>query len=705
MQLLYNKLINNCFIIAFGIVLLLLSLNVWYIYIILILYLIYLLKKDKLLFKIQIFCLLCIIIIFYLIKIYQNYLINNLDTNNITGKIINIVKKEYYQKITIRYSIFKINIYDYDFMELKLGMVIEVDGEQRVIEPNHIPNAFNYKNYFYNSLYIGEYKKINLQIIKQSFTINIFNNYMNKYLDKYFDDESIVILKAFIIGDSSNFNDTFKEAIKTNGIVHLFALSGLHISLFINILEKVFKKIKKKYIIINIFLLIYLVITKFGVSISRAIFTYYLKMICKKLNIRFTSLDQTSLIFICMSIINPYLMYNNGFVLSFFATFIILLINDKLKNKNEIKAILTISFYSTILTFPVIVNINNELNLLSPIINIIMILLVETIILPFSIIVCVVPYLSFIYKYIIKAFILIIEIQANISYKLGLVITFKSMNMLAVIIYYLLIFFILSYHTHKYKKALFLLYIIFLLIININFTPTFTITFLDLYNGEATLMEYCNETILIDTGEGINHEVTSFLKSKGIRTIDYLFITHPHSDHNGEFNYIKKNVIVKNVIKNKYDKTNYCDNMILASNGDVIKTKYLEFRVLNPETYNSNENNNSLVLYTKIKNKTFLFLGDIEAECEAKLPINEKIDVVKVAHHGSNTSTSIHLLNKIRPQYAIIMNGRKEVYSFPSDEVIKRLLDKNVKTYTTKRSYTIILKLKNDKLMFYETRK
>ena len=145
--------------------------------------------------------------------------------------------------------------------------------------------------------------------------------------------------------------------------------------------------------------------------------------------------------------------------------------------------------------------------------------------------------------------------------------------------------------------------------------------------------------------------------------------------------------------------------MILASNGDVIKTKYLEFRVLNPETYNSNENNNSLVLYTKIKNKTFLFLGDIEAECEAKLPINEKIDVVKVAHHGSNTSTSIHLLNKIRPQYAIIMNGRKEVYSFPSDEVIKRLLDKNVKTYTTKRSYTIILKLKNDKLMFYETRK
>ena len=100
-----------------------------------------------------------------------------------------------------------------------------------------------------------------------------------------------------------------------------------------------------------------------------------------------------------------------------------------------------------------------------------------------------------------------------------------------------------------------------------------------------------------------------------------------------------------------------------------------------------------------------MFLGDIEAECEAKLPINEKIDVVKVAHHGSNTSTSIHLLNKIRPQYAIIMNGRKEVYSFPSDEVIKRLLDKNVKTYTTKRSYTIILKLKNDKLMFYETRK
>lgn len=705
MKSLYNRLINNVFIIAFGIVLLFVSLNHFYILLVLIMYLIYLYKKDIYIFKIQLFIIILITIIFFVIKGYQNYLIKTIDSSNISGKIIAIVKKDYYQKITIKYSIFKINIYDYDFEDLEIGMIIRVSGENRNIEANHIPNAFNYKEYFYNSLNLLEVKKTNLIVVKKSFSINIFNYYMNKYLDKNFTNESLIILKAFIIGDTSGFNSEFKEAIKTNGIVHLFALSGLHISLFINLLDKVLKRSKHKDIIINIFLFIYLLITKFGVSISRAIFTYYLKYICNKKNIYFSSLDRTSIIFILFSIYNPYLMYNNGFVLSFFATFIILLINEKIKNVKEVKAILIISFYTTILTLPLTVNINNELNLLSPVINIVMIIMVETIILPFSIVVCLIPFLNYIYIYILKAFIFIIEVQANISYKLGLVIVFKSMNIWVIVIYYTLMFFILSYHAKLNKKALIILNILFILIFNINISFTNTITFLDLYNGEATLIEYMNETILIDTGEGINNEVTSFLKSKGIRCIDYLFITHNHSDHNGEFKSIKKSIKVKKVIKNIYDNNYYQDNTLSAKTGDVINTRYFKFEVLNPSSYDINENNNSLVLYTIINNTSFLFLGDIEQECEEKLQIEKNVDVVKIAHHGSNTSSTSAFIDKIKPKYAIIMNGRKELYSFPSNQVVNRLKEKNIKTYITKNSYTIVLKIKRNKLAFYETNK
>lgn len=705
MTSLYNKLLNNCFVIAFSIILLLVALNHFFIYIFLLIYLIYIYKNDKTIFKIDIVIIIIIITIYYGIQIYQKYTISNLKNNYITGKIIAISKKTYYQKITIKNGLFKINIYDYDFENVKLGMVIEVQGEERIIEENHIPNAFNYKEYFYNSLYIGEFKKQSLEIKKQSFSINIFNDYMKKYLEKYFKDESLIILKAFIIGDNSCFEDSLKEAIKTNGIVHLFALSGLHISLFISMLEKVLKNFKKKELFINIFLFIYLLITKFGISISRAICTYYLKMIFNKLNLHFTSLDRTSIVFIVFTIINPYLMYNNGFVLSFFATFIILLISNKIKNVSEIKVILIISLFTNILMLPIMVNINNEFNILTFIINIIMILLVEMVVLPLSIIVCIFPVFNVIYIYIIKAFILIIEIQANISYSLGMVIVLKTMDFKVIVLYYLLIYYILSNHTIINIKKKVFLYILFLLIININITSAPTITFLDLYNGESTLIEYKDEVILIDTGEGINNEVTTFLKSKGIRTIDYMFITHNHSDHNGEIETICKHIKVKKVIKNIYDKNIYHKNTISVKQNDIIKTKYFEFEVLNPINNDSNENNNSLVLYVNIMKTSFLFLGDIEKEVEQKLDIKKRVDIIKVAHHGSNTSTTIDFLNMVKPKYAIIMNGRSEVYSFPSPSVLSRLKEKNIKTYTTKNSYTIILKVKKDKVYFYETKK
>lgn len=702
MILLYNKLINNCFIIAFSIALLLVALNHYIIFIFLVLFVLYIYKKDKDIFKIDIIILILITLIFYIVKVYQNYCINNLNSNIVSGKIVAIVKNTYYQKITIKSGIFKINIYDYDFEELKLGMYIEVKGVKRIVEPNHIPNSFNYKEYFYNSLYIGEFKKVSLEVKKQSFSIYLFNDLMKKYLEKNFKDESLIILKAFIIGDNSGFDDTLKDAIRTNDIVHLFALSGLHISLFISLLEKILKKVKRKDIYINIFLFIYLFITKFGISISRAICTYYLKLIFNKLNLQFSSLDRTSIVFIIFSILNPYLMYNNGFVLSFFATFVILLINNKIKTKTKICATLIISFFTKLIMMPLMVNINNEFNLLLFITNIIMIFLVETIVLPFSIIVCIFPVFNVIYSYIIKAFIFIIEVQANISYSLGFVIVLKTMSFPVIVLYYLLIFYILSNHAKIHIKLS--LYMLFLLIININISFTPTITFLDLYNGESTLIEYKDEVILIDTGDGINNEVTSFLKSKGIRTIDYMFITHPHSDHCGEFKEINKHIRIKNVIKNIYDNTKYTSNMISVKSNDIIKTKYLEFEVLNPSIYDSNENNNSLVLYVIIDNTSFLFLGDIEKEVEQKLNIEKTVDIIKVAHHGSNTSSTLSFLNMVKPKYAVIMTGRSEVYSFPSSLVIDRLHQKNIKTYVTKNSYTIVLKIKKGNLHFYETK-
>ncbi len=702
----YDNLINNVFLVAFGGVLLLVSLNYYIIFILLLIYLIYLYKKSKPIFCISFSFIILIIIVYCFLKLYQNYLISELNSNIIEGKIIKIIKKENYQKITIRYKLFKIDIYDYDFYDLDIGMGIRINGEKKAIDANHIPNAFNYKEYLYNNLYLAQYNATEIEILDKHFSIYIFNDIVNNYLENNFQTNSLVFIKAFIVGDSSLFSDTTEEAIKTNGIVHLFALSGLHITLFIKILDKVLYKLNKKQTIINIFLGVYLIITRFGVSISRAIITYYLSIIFTKHKLKFTSLDRTSIVFIMFTIINPCLMYNNGFILSFFATFILLLISDELSKKGKIIGIIYTSFYTSLLTFPIIININYEINVLSPLINVLMIVLVETIILPFTILCALLPFLQFIYSLVINSFVYIIDVCALISKQLGFVIIIGKMNFLFMLLYYFLMLIIFS-KSLKIKK----LVVIFLFLLGYIFNQNINIikyeaqiTFLDLYNGEATLIEYKSEKILIDTGEGINNEVTTYLKSRGINRLDYVIITHPHSDHNGEYKYLKENINIKNVIKNKYDQTNYGIKTISVSCNDIIYTNHLKLEIFNPVKKDNNENNNSLVIYTEIANISFLFLGDIEAEYEKKLEINKSVDILKVAHHGSNTSTTMEMLNKCKPKYAIIMNGRNSLFDFPHIDTIKKLNSKNIQTYTTKDSYTIILKITNKKLLFEETK-
>lgn len=704
MKLHYHKLLNNFFIIAFVLTLLLISINYNIVYLFLILFLIYIYKKSKYIF---VACLvLCIIItgIYYGIKIYQLHLINNYN-NTITGKVIDIVKKDTYQTITIKYKMFKVKILDYDFNNIKLGMIIKVSGSLREIDINHLPNGFNYKEYFYNNLYIYEIKASNIDILKKEFSIYSFHEYFKNYLNVFFKDEELMILKAFIIGDTSDFNISFEDNMKKNGIVHLFAISGLHVSLIINILNKILGKIKFKKKIVNIFLFCYLIITKFTVSISRAVISHFLKEIFLYKNIKISAIDITSIVYILFIVLNPFIMYNTGFILSFFATFIIILVSDILKKYNKYISMILITLIINVFTLPIVVNINHEYNLLNPLINFIMVLLVETIILPCSLFVVVFPIFNILYKYIISSFLVINNLLSTVSLKLRMIITLSHLSNFLILLYYvfLILFFIMKFKNKKILKYSKVLIVIICGSI-IFYTPTISspiITFLDLYNGESTLIRYKDETILIDTGEGIKNEVTGYLKSVGISKIDYLIITHDHSDHNGEVDNILKNFFVTNIVTNEYydNVSNINKKIIKLKKGKTLITKYLKFDCLFPYEKNVNENNNSLVLYTNINGVGILFTGDIEKEIEEEFN-NINIDVLKVAHHGSLTSTSEDFINKVKPEYAVIMSGRSNIFSFPANAVVNRLISNKIKVYCTKYNYTITLKIKNKKCIF-----
>lgn len=697
----YKQLINNYFLLAFFILLILITLNHIIGIVLLIGYSIYLLEKDKILLNLS------LILSFLIIGSYF-YLEFTMNNNNIIfnhGKVVEIENFQDYQKITIKNGNKMVILYDKEKIPISLANVISFKGEKLDVEKARVPNGFDYSEYLKHQKVIGVFNTSKIEVIKSRFTFMLFREKLSNYIDKYFSIESKAIIKALIIGDSSGFDDQFNEALIDNGILHLFAISGSHIIIFILLIDKLLSKFKivKKDIFICFFLFVYLFITNFSPSVIRAVLTYYLIIVNKILKLNFSSLDIVSIIFIILIIYNPYYMYDLGFILSFLVVFIIILFFPLLKNFSSLIQVLFISVSALIITLPITVNINYEINILSPITNVLFIFLSD-IILPITIIVvCFYP-LDIIYKYIVISF---NRLNIFISKLFIIKIGFPNFSIYSIIIYYsLLISIIILYHNKRIKYYLSSIILFFLLVISnlTSFSISIEVYFLDLKNGDSIFIKdhfnQCNA--LIDTGDGSNNVVTNFLKSKGINKLDYLFITHEHLDHNGELNLILSEILVnKIVIHAYYSSVVENSKLIKVNNYQSFKCGNIIFEVLGPKQNYFNENDNSLVIYSNIGEYKFLFLGDITKNREAELlNYNFDVDVIKIAHHGSSTSTNEEFISQVLPKYAIIETGRIKKFGFPHQNTINILKRNNVVIYRTDYHSTIIYKYFKDQSIF-----
>ena len=695
---LYRLLVNNLFLLSFLVVLLLLTLDTWYFVFFLCFYLFYLYRKNKTLFLIAII-LITIISILFLVR---HLLIFDKGLTSFQGYVVSVAKKEYYNRLLVKKGIYKVYVYDYDFLDIKVGDIVTITGTSKKIEQNHLPNLFNYEKYYYSQSIISIIKAEDLSI-KSRFNILYIRRWINSYIENNFDINSASFIKGMVLGDTSELSESVMDAIKINNISHLFAISGLHINLIVKMNKKALsifiKDEKKQDNIISIFLILYLIITNFAVSIFRAVLMYILGIINKRKELKLSSLDIASIAFILLIMINPYYIYHLGFILSFFACFVIIIYSQSMmflnKKINGFLEIIIITFLLQLSTLPIIININYSFNLLSFITNGFFITIVSYVILPFTFISLLLPFLSGVYSYVIRSFNFLNEL---ISKYFVMKISMPSFNKGEIIIYYLFIFlFIVLVNYFKKRKPTknYLLYIcafaLFLVMhkekINLNIEGH--IYFLDVYEGDATVIDlpFNKGVVMIDTGEESN-DVISFLKSIGIKRIDYLILTHNHSDHTGNTEKILNNFQVDKIIISDYHDVSFAGDITRVRAGSVIRISNYSFYVLAPSKRSTNENNNSIVLYAKIGSLKYLFLGDSEKELEEEIAKYDiEVDCIKVAHHGSKTSTTEALYNKLNPSIVFIETGRVSYYGFPSKSVIDFLSKYQI--YRTDNDYTI----------------
>lgn len=248
-----------------------------------------------------------------------------------------------------------------------------------------------------------------------------------------------------------------------------------------------------------------------------------------------------------------------------------------------------------------------------------------------------------------------------------------------------------------------------------NGNSTLEIHFLDVGQGDSTLITCDGHSMLIDAGKNDQGtEIQSYLESRGITELDYAIGTHPDSDHIGGLDVILYKFGAKYVFMPDYakDTKTYDDVVEVIKNrnlkrkqpkvGSVWQLGGAEFTVVAPNgTYGSQANDYSIsILLTHGDNK-FLFTGDAEEDSEADMlenGISLKADVYKAAHHGSKTASTEEFLDAVDPEYTVISVGEGNSYGHPHAEVLNRLRAMGVKVFRTDEQGTIVLKSDGKKI-------
>ena len=629
------------------------------------------------------------IIIFIITLLYTNYYPFKSKYTKDDKEFIGIVTKYEVKedKITIEIKakeklLITYKYQDKEFNNLLYGDKIKVKGTLITPSKNTNQNTFNYQKYLYYKkiYYLVEATSINKIANNHNYLYTIKNTLYQK-INKL---KSSNYIKTLLFCDNT-LSKEIKESYRINGISHLFSVSGMHINFFVSIIYLYLNKItynkRIKYLITNIFIITYLILFPSSSLLRSAVMSilysinYLLKLKIKKIDILLLTLGVSLLI-------NPFIIYDLGYIYSYTITFFLVLSSSTLKKKNKINKIIYISLLSFLVSIPITIYNSYEINIICILLNIILVPIISIIILPITILTYIFPILDS----ILYLFTNTLETISLFISKINITkIIFPKPSLLIIVLYYII--FLLSYQNKKY----FYLNIILLIIIYISpyLNSNFEVVMFEVGEADCHLIKYPynKNTILIDTGKNeykIKNEVIPYLKSIGIKKIDYLIITHGDEDHIGGSITLINNFQVKNVILNKGTFTDLEKELIKNLNKkkipyqiniNKINLSNHTIYLLNNTKYN-NENDNSIITYFTYQKYKFLHMGDASITTEDNLLENynlNNISILKVGHHGSNTSSSKDFISQINPSISLISVGKNNIYHHPNKEVINNL--------------------------------
>ena len=567
--------------------------------------------------------------------------------------------------------------------EYDIGDIISIDGEKEELSFNSLESSFDFTDYLHKR---GVYSSLKVNSIKTDFMIPIRLKERREKLLNHFtkEEQDIANLILFSNGEDSLTSKTIREL----HLARFLSSSGVFLSFFNLVLTFLFSFfLKDKYasLLSIVFLSLYGIFTFPRFSVMRVLILLIVKWINKHLlKDKFSYLSilgGTGLFFL---LINRYLANQDAFILGYLIPVISYLTRYIFNRK---KIIYRLSKYLIIYLFflPFEIYYYNKIVILS--------LPLQIISTPLFLAVALISLLCFFYVPLYaldKGLIFILSKYVSFIKPLSFGIYFPTLNAGLLIIYYVIYFFFLYYTSHDFipLTRIFLIgQITFLVLIAIPIENAITeeVNFINVGQGDCTLVRDHDKVALIDTGgltytDIANDVLVPYLKKKRIYKIDMVIITHYDYDHYGALEELQKTYQVANV----YD---YSSSFPIKM-GDISFNNYNYYGQDRKE-----ENDKSLVIGFNLCQKDFLIMGDAPTYIEKQIMKNESsvsCDILRVGHHGSNTSSSEEWLKFVSPEEAVISVGKGNKFGHPNKEVISALNKYKIKIRRTDIEGTIV---------------
>jgi competence protein ComEC len=648
------------------------------------------------------------------------------------------------------------------------GNIISLRGTFIKGQEERNPGEFNYNKYLRTNGISGlltcyGINNFKIRNPKRNFSKSLIfsiRKSIDRSISQLHDKETAALLRGLLLADRSEIDYQTRTNFVNAGVIHVLAVSGLHtgfIILFLLILLGRFNLYLRSALTVA-GIIVFMIITGMHASVVRASIMALVIIIAFLANRSTNLVNSTFLAALIILLVKPFDLYNPGFQLSFCAVlsigFIYPILNEKLLKINFVLAhnfikrflqFCIISFSAQLGTIPLTMTYFGKLSLISILANLIVIpavgiiIAIEIVTLIFNLFL---PQIAIVYGWandlIVHYILKLINFSGHLS--------FSHLNIASFSIYDAFIFYallaVVLFSLKRISSRLAFAGILILSVLNFYIFSSIdnkqflkkgelNVLMIDVGQGDSFLVYFPNgKTALVDAGsvsefyDNGERVIIPLLNYLGINKINYGFVSHMDLDHYGGFLSLIHDKKIMKIYKPKIDSQDIVDirfekylrkNNVPYSyyNKKEISIGHTKIYILNNKNddfyVSASKNNRSGALKFVFGKESILFTGDMEKQEEEHLEdIYRKFlnsNVLKIAHHGSITSSSIKFINFVKPEISLISVGIQNRFGHPSSIVVNRLKSIGSKVFRTDKAGAVCLRLDTDSLYVFNWRK